>query len=194
MSLLTAVFLCPVLHCDCLYVLYVCELLSYSGCWADGWWQRACCSSHTPARCQCLRGAPLGRGDGARCSSSPAAWRGLTPTQTDEKNCEKHSDLDTHTLIWYRASKDQMVPNCVGPPDHGDQPMCSNSVTAADREQGDTNQCDTEIVWWGQICFSKIIIIFNNDNNCHNSYFFQHYYFIICSIISKIMGLLNVWK
>lgn len=97
--------------CVCL-----CECVSYSGCWADGWWQTACCSSHTPARCRCPRGVPLGRGDGARCSSSPAAWRGLTPTQT----VGKHGEQAHSFRHWYDTDPaDQRLANCV----HGDIPL-----------------------------------------------------------------------
>lgn len=80
----------------------VCECVSYSGCWADGWWRKACCSSHSPARCRCPRGVPLGRGGAARCFSSPAAWWGFTPARRLQ---EKQNDF-RHKRRWSVPSED----------------------------------------------------------------------------------------
>ncbi len=67
---------------------------TYWDCWAGVWWQRVCCSSHTPARCRCPPVAPRGTGAWAQCFSSPAAWllpliqpQPTLPAQTKHKHC-----------------------------------------------------------------------------------------------------------
>ncbi len=70
------------------------DSVTYWDCWVGVWWQRVCCSSHTPARCRCPPVAPRGTGAWAQCSSSPAAWllpliqpQRTLPAQTKHKHC-----------------------------------------------------------------------------------------------------------